>query len=130
MAGKATILVVDDDTMLLSVMRKILIQEGYHVVTSTFAEEGLRLAESHAADLAVTDLVLPTMGGLEFAWRLHETMPDCPVILISGYAERQAVMAHTVDERTTFLGKPFDADEFRMMVRRQLGFFDRQGESP
>jgi CheY-like chemotaxis protein len=72
-----------------------------------------------AADVLVTDVVMPGMSGVELAVRARERRPNLPVVFVSGYTG-DATLAASDDPATAFLAKPFDGDELLRAVRTTL----------
>jgi two-component system, cell cycle sensor histidine kinase and response regulator CckA len=114
------VLIVEDDDMVRSVSALILERAGYDVVTATNGQEALNLFdERESFDLMVTDLVMPTMTGIQLAEELGRRGVELPVVYMSGYAE--GVTDHTPDgPNTAFLPKPFSGDDLSTAVRQLL----------
>jgi len=115
-AHGATILVVDDEVPILRLAQRCLEKNGYRVLTATNGQEALKLFEAHERDiqLVLTDLMMPVMGGVEFARALHLLAPELRVIGASG------LEAITVDGIDELLEKPFTVDALLAAVGRQL----------
>src|SRR4029077_21271734 len=86
--GPATILVVEDEITVRSLLVDILEAKGYKVLSAEGAEQALFLADSHDGPihLVVTDIVMPNMSGSELAAELLRQRPDTRIIFISGYS--------------------------------------------
>jgi hypothetical protein len=111
----ATILVVDDETGIRDLMRKILQRERYRVLEAGSAEEALAAAQGQAIDLLITDVMLPGIHGPELASRMQLGAPRMKTLFISGYTgeERFPAGAH-------FLAKPFTLAALLEKVRAAL----------
>jgi CheY-like chemotaxis protein len=111
----ATILVVDDETGIRELIRKILRREGYRVLEAGSAEEALATAQGQAIDLLITDVMLPGIRGPELARRMQQAAPRLKMLFISG---------HTGEERVPagghFLAKPFTLAALLEKVREAL----------
>jgi CheY-like chemotaxis protein len=83
-----TILLLDDEPIVMSLLRTVLKQ--YTLIEATTAEQALRLfiGNGRQLDLLLTDLTLPIASGLQVALLLRSEIPNLPVILISGYSVR------------------------------------------
>ena len=107
--GQETVLVVEDEAMVLSLAVEILENRGYHVLAASLPDDALILAKQHASpiDLLLTDVVMPQMNGRELAEKLTELHPEIKVLYTSGYA--QNVIAHhgILDEGLHFIAKPY-----------------------
>jgi PAS domain S-box-containing protein len=83
--GSYRLLVVDDDTEILGVMRDMLRLKGHKVVASQDGEEALGLIEKETFDLVLTDLGMPSISGWDIAARVKEKSPGTPVVLFTGW---------------------------------------------
>lgn len=116
----AKILVVDDSEEVREVLRELLSRHGYTVVTSPDGECGLVELETRVFDLAMVDLGLPGISGLEVAHRLKSRWPTTRVALMTGYGDRMGsedVKSKGVD---FVLAKPFSLDQLRSVVDHAL----------
>ncbi len=116
---RPSILVVDDETAVRELLKLHLVGAGYDVRLADDAIVAGRSLMANPPDLMVVDVALPYLGGLDFvaALKADTTMPDIPVVFISGNAEFL--------ERARILGapamkKPFTAAELLEAVRREL----------
>jgi PAS domain S-box-containing protein len=112
-----TALVVEDADAVRVLTGRILYSAGYQVIP---AENGaMALERLDAADVLVTDVVMPGMSGVELATAARERRPGLPVVFVSGYTGNEIVAAGG-DPATAFLGKPFDGDDLLRAVRATL----------
>ena len=119
---RPTILVVDDDHMLLRMIRLILEQTGYAVETVDNGEDGLRKAGENPPDLIILDIMLPHMNGLEVCKRLKEN-PDTslvPVILLTSDDFIDNKVAGFELGAHDYITKPFNAQEFIARVKSHV----------
>lgn len=119
------ILLVEDDTKIADFVRKGLEQAGFTLDLAGNGEDGLHLALSEPYDVAIIDIMLPKMDGLELITRLRRTKKDIPVIILSA--------KHSVDDRVKglqtgsddYLVKPFAFAELlarvQALIRRSSG---------
>ncbi len=111
-----TLLILDDDPALVSVMKEILEEEGYRVETSTDGVDALRLVdETHPATILM-DMRMPGMDGWAFADSLRERGATASVIVITG-GDHALEWAQEV-EADDYLAKPFDMAELIATVKR------------
>lgn len=82
------ILIVDDNLMVRESYTELLRGRGYTVEQASNGEEALEFVREKSVDLAIVDVMMPTMGGLEFRQRLNETAPDVTTILVTGQPAR------------------------------------------
>ncbi len=90
---KKTILVIEDDPDVLSMIIKHLEYLEYEVITATDGLEGLKRLESGGYDLVITDIVIPYVSGVGVVSALKEKRPDIPVIAITGYGKEPEAAA-------------------------------------
>jgi CheY-like chemotaxis protein len=114
-----TVLLVEDDLATREVTRRVLTRGGYTVVEATNGIEGLEALESDTTlvNVVLTDVMMPLMGGGELSKRIAELYPDLPVLLMSGYADVDAIGASAFDRSRQFLEKPFTAAALLSFVR-------------
>ena len=79
------ILVVDDEEAVAAEMAEYLRRKGYDVVTAGNAREALELHRSRPADIVITDLLMPGMGGNELIQRLRRSDPELPIVVVTGH---------------------------------------------
>jgi DNA-binding response OmpR family regulator len=119
---QSTVLVVDDDPVIVELLRVNFEMEGYHVLAATDGEEGLARVTSDRPDILVLDVMMPRLDGLEVARRLrrHAATKELPIILLSAKAQGPDVQAGlaVADDYVT---KPFDPLELLDRVARLLG---------
>jgi PAS domain S-box-containing protein len=120
--GTETVLVVEDQGSLRSVIRESLEACGYHVIDAMDASEALQRADAHggAIDLLLTDVVMPKTSGRELAERLLAQRPSLRVLFMSGYADDVALRDSVVQGDVMFLAKPFTPTELAERVRSVL----------
>jgi CheY-like chemotaxis protein len=112
-----TVLVVEDADAVRVLTGRLLYAAGYQVVS---VESGaVALERLDAADVLVTDVVMPGMSGVELAVAARERRPDLPVVFVSGYTG-DTTIAGSDDPATAFLAKPFDGDDLLRAVRSTL----------
>jgi CheY-like chemotaxis protein len=118
----ATILVVDDEPTLRSVIRRCLTREGYEVLLAEDGQQAFELACSHPGSihLLLTDVVMPGLTGLELAQKLQPYRPDMAVLFISGFTFEAAVPAPDAARGTAYLPKPFDTKTLTAKVGELL----------
>jgi CheY-like chemotaxis protein len=121
-SGTETILIVDDERMVLDVTQETLQRLGYHTLIAHNGAEAVELVRTHDGPihLALLDLVMPVMGGVEAFPLLREARPDMRVIVCTGLD--QEIISHEVleDESSGFLLKPFRPSTLAQEVRKAL----------
>jgi len=88
-----TILLADDEKLVYEVSRRLLESMGYRVLIATNGEEAVRLFGEHQGEirLAILDVVMPKLGGVDAALRIRVSAPDLPILFQTGYGEEQAL---------------------------------------
>jgi len=124
--GSMRVLVVDDEAEVRQVVRRSLERAGFDVVEAGDAEAALHVIQHEAADVAVLDLHLPGMSGLELMVALRVDDPDLPVIMLSGSGGEADRVRGLVSGADDYVTKPFSAAELAARVtaagrRRSLG---------
>jgi DNA-binding response OmpR family regulator len=118
------ILVIDDDPAMRSTLRKILEREGHEVREAQDGRDGLRAFRERAADVVVTDIIMPGKEGIETIVELRDEAPDVRILVISGggtmLAETMLSDAEAIGADAS-LPKPFTVDQLRSAVAALLG---------
>jgi two-component system cell cycle sensor histidine kinase/response regulator CckA len=120
--GNELVMLVEDEPAVRSLAERILLRQGYHVLTAGSGVEALELAETvHGQiDLLVTDVVMPEMGGVQLAERMLALRPDLRVLFISGYAADTVPTTDANGRTLHFLDKPFSPARFAETIRKVL----------
>ena len=117
----ATILVIDDQKLIRSLLRAVLEEDGHEVLEASNGHLGLELYRERPADLIITDILMPVMNGFELIWELTKNFPRVKIIAMSGEIgmmdEEHA--AKLVGVRQMFQ-KPLDIRELLTAVRHHL----------
>jgi PAS domain S-box-containing protein len=118
--GSETLLLVEDEPAMSSLIAVMLEGMGYTVLTASSAAEALRLVEGRPIDLLITDVVMPGMNGRDLAEQLLAARPGLPRIFISGYPDDTISVLYPVETGAHFIAKPFTLDELATTVRAAL----------
>jgi two-component system cell cycle sensor histidine kinase/response regulator CckA len=118
--GTETILLVEDEELVLQLTRRILTSLGYTVLEARNGTEAIRIAEKDPAaiDLIVSDVIMPHMGGPEMVRNIREMRPDLKVLFISGFTDDAISVSDLEQELTDLLPKPFGKNELAQRVRK------------
>ncbi|OYU91132.1 MAG: hybrid sensor histidine kinase/response regulator [Bradyrhizobiaceae bacterium PARB1] len=116
-----TVLVVEDEPVVRSVVVEMLQDEGYHVLEAIDGPSGLAaLRRDRKIDLLVTDVGLPGMNGRQLADQARETRPELKVLFITGYAESVAMAEGFLLPGMEMITKPFDLDNLSQRIRTMI----------
>jgi PAS domain S-box-containing protein len=120
--GWETILLVEDETLVRSIVQRALSMHGYAVLEAFHGDEALRTCEQHEGPIHIllTDVVMPGMTGLQLAERAARTRPDMKILFMSGYTDAALVHQGKLTTSTAFLGKPFTGEALATKVRQVL----------
>ena len=119
--GAPTILLVEDDELVMEVARSMLEINGYRVVSTFLPSVALNLVTRGdlSVDLLVTDVVMPQMNGPELYRRIQEQKPDLPVLYISGYSG-EAIDGIMEGKNVDLLSKPFTLSSFLERIEKKF----------
>ncbi len=108
--GKMTVLVIDDDPVILELLRVNFEIEGFDVITAVDGEEGLEQAQALRPDVVISDIMMPRRDGLQLLGDLKADpdTEDLPVILLSAKAQKAEVQEGLDLGADDYITKPFD----------------------
>lgn len=117
-----TILVVDDDLSVLTVVKCMLESSDYNVLLANNADVAVRMAERDdlSIDLLLTDVVMPDLNGPDLAQRIQSIRPAIKVLFMSGCTDSDVVRVKVLEHELGFLPKPFTSDSLLETVQRIL----------
>ena len=116
-----TILVVEDEGGIRSLVRKILRRQGYEVLEAANGKQALEICGQHAGiDLLVTDVLMPEMGGRELVEQLRRNGRPMKVLYVSGYTDDPSIYSAELSPGTAFLQKPFTLGSLLEKVKEVL----------
>ncbi len=120
--GRETVLVVEDEESVREIAKRVLSEKGYRVLLARESEEGIRIFQEHkeSIDLVLSDVVMPGMGGREFAAMLEKIKPGTKILYMTGYTD-DTILRHGVqDEGFPLVQKPFTPSSLLAKVREVL----------
>ncbi len=120
--GSETVLLVEDEEMVRTLVRQVLTWYGYNVIDAHNGEEALKVASGYAGtiDLMLTDIVMPGMSALDLVERLSSLRPTTKVLYMSGYTDHAVVRNNLLSANRAFLQKPFAPDRLAHKIREVL----------
>ncbi len=124
---KPQILVIDDEKTLRHFLRLHLQEQGYHVTEAASGKTALSLIENNKFDVALVDLRLTDMDGLDIVRHLRQVTPKTSVIILTAYASLDSAIEALRQGAHDYLSKPFDTDELLTSVADGIA---RQSATP
>jgi UDP-3-O-acyl N-acetylglucosamine deacetylase len=116
-----TILVVDDEDKIRHTLRGVLADEGFEVLEASDGRRALELLEQTAPRLAIVDIWMPEVDGIELVERMRTRAPSVPIIVISGHGTIETAVRVIRLGAFDFLEKPFPLEALLQVVGRALG---------
>jgi DNA-binding NtrC family response regulator len=124
-----TVLVVDDEVGMVTLLRNYLTREGYEIHTAPSGETALQFLEEHDCDVVLTDLRMGGMDGLALVREIHATRPETPVILMTAFGGIDTAIAAVKAGAYHFVAKPVKLPEVGALVRKALTERDLRREN-
>jgi len=111
------LMLVDDDEQILDLVARFARREGFDVVTCASGRQAIEQLQRQPADLAMVDLRLPDVNGLDVLRAIRETVPGCAVVLMTGYAGIEGAVDAIKLGAIDYLAKPLDFDRLSRALR-------------
>jgi DNA-binding NtrC family response regulator len=115
-----SILVVDDDDDVRDTLSSVLLNEGYVVETANNGKEAIKASEKAYFDVALIDVELPDMKGIDILHKLKEKQPGMIQIIITGFPSLENAVKAVNEGAVGFILKPFNIGELLKMLRKRL----------
>jgi len=121
-----TILVIDDEELVIKSVEKLLRREGYKVIICRQGIEAIEIVKKQDVNLIVCDIRMPNLSGIETIKAIRDltrqrSQQQIPEILITGYADREADEEAEKLEVSDYLYKPFDLRDFLSSIKKNIG---------
>jgi DNA-binding NtrC family response regulator len=120
MGETVRILIVDDDENIRKVLQAILEEEGYIVEAVDTAKKGIERSEKSFYNVALIDIRLPDMEGIELLAKMRDTKPKMRKIIVTGYPTLQNAVAAVNKGADAYIMKPFDVEKILKTITEQL----------
>lgn len=122
LTGSETVLVVDDESVIVDHIKEMLETLGYKVVTALSGKEGIKIYKQnqHLIDVVILDMIMPEMKGSEVYEHLKSINPGVNVLLASGYTADDKVLEIVKEDHCRFIQKPFDIIHLSYKVREVI----------
>jgi len=118
---KKTVLVIDDEQIVLDSVIQILTDKDYKVDVSLSGREGLDWAIQKDYDIVLTDILMPDIGGMRVLRDIKRAKPSLPVVIITGYATTKSAVQAMKLGAANYIEKPFEPEELLNAVSSALG---------
>ncbi len=115
---KGRILVIEDEKSMREVLRILLEEESYEVITASDGDKGTEFINSDIFDLVITDIKMPKADGFEILRKVREISPDTIVIMITAFGTTESAIEAMKQGAYDYIHKPFKIDEIRLIVRK------------
>ncbi len=117
---KTSILIVEDENLLLNSLRKALSKEGYQVITATSGEEALDSFKGNSTDVVLLDVRLPGMDGIQVLQRIKSLDVGVPVVIMTAFSGIKGAVEAIKLGAYDYIAKPFDIEELKFVLARCL----------
>lgn len=124
-AHQRTLLLLDDESAVLTALRRVFAYEGYRLLLTTSTSEALELLALHQVGVILADQRMPEMSGTAFFRRVKQSFPDSVRMILSGYTDLDT-LADAINEGAIykFLTKPWDNEQLREQVRDAFRYYE------
>lgn len=120
------ILLVDDEANVIKVFSDVLGRESYIVKGVENGSEAIKAIEEETFDLALVDLRMPCMDGIEVLENIKKIKPHLPVIIYTGYGSITTAVESMRKKAADYLNKPFSPEELKSSIKKALEGAERQ----
>ncbi|MEW6410038.1 MAG: response regulator [Nitrospirota bacterium] len=114
------ILIVDDDAELRANLSEILIGAGYHTDEASSGKEAIEKADAEEFDIALLDLMMPKISGIDILTELRKVRPKTKIIMITAFATVENAVDAIKKGASDYISKPFKVEELLTTIRRVL----------
>jgi len=118
MKSSVSILVVDDESMMRNLLERILTRDGYKVLCAEDGQDALRVLESAAVDIIISDLKMPRMNGFDLLKAVKQKYPGVAMIMMTAYGDTYTVKDALLLGADEYITKPFKSFEISLVVER------------
>lgn len=120
MAGKAAILIVDDEKNILDFLKVSMELSGYDVLTASNGTDALEIIKRECPDIMLSDIRLPDINGIELMKTVKECCRDIHVILMTGYQDMETTIKAMQGGAFDYVSKPINMDELEVVIKRAV----------
>ena len=120
MAKNVRVLIADDEVSLRLVLQTVMNKAGYESDTVENGKEALRMAQDNFYDVAILDIRMPVMDGLQAFYEIHKIKPDLPIIFITAFGSSEIAVDAMKQGAFDYILKPFNLEEVKIVVNRAI----------
>ena len=118
MKTSITVLAVDDEPMMRSLLEKILTRDGYKIVTAEDGQEALKVLEEQPVSIVISDIKMPRLNGFDLLKVIKSKYPEIGVIMMTAYGDTFTVKDALLLGADEYITKPFKSFEISLVVER------------
>ena len=123
-----TIMVADDEDIVLSLVRDALEDKGFEILTSNDSYDCLKAFDEKKIDLLISDIRMPKMNGIDLVKQARIKQPDIEVIFMTGYANLHSAKEAITQGASDYILKPFELNEIRQAVSKAVGQIEKEAK--
>lgn len=112
-----SILIADDNEEELLTLDRVFRGEGYEICLANDGFTAVKIVRSRELDLVITDICMPSLGGIETIREIKLIRPQMPIVVITGYPSKEIVVSALEEGAYCLLRKPIEIDYLRQIVR-------------
>ena len=117
-----TLLIIDDEPLMTELFSQYMSRHGFHVLTAASGDDALRLADRYGEYICaiITDLTMPEMDGIALACHFAKTLPQIPVLVLTGHVTEPELMSRSPNIRG-IVRKPFQNKALLQRIKEVIG---------
>src|SRR2546430_5196955 len=116
----ANLLIVDDELSMRQFLTHLFQREGHTVRVAENGRQAMTLLREQPADVVISDVKMPDMGGIELLRAARELLPECEVVVMTAFDKHETGREAYLSGAFAFIEKPFDNEELKEIVSRAL----------
>ena len=117
MKSTITVLAVDDEQMMRSLLERILVRDGYRVIVARDGRGALDIIEKETIDIVISDMKMPRLNGFELLKIVKNEFPDIGMIMMTAYGDTYTVKDALLLGADEYVTKPFRSHEISLIVQ-------------
>jgi two-component system, NtrC family, response regulator len=118
-----TVLIVDDEKNYPLILSAVIGEEGFDTLTAKSAKDALSILEEYDVDLVLTDMMMPSMDGIELLEHIKAKQPDLPVIMMTAYGTVDKAVEAMQKGAYNYILKPFDNEQLLLYVKKAVATY-------